>query len=69
MELETAIRERRSCRAYRPDPVPDNLIRECVEAAIGCVEFLAQGDFQKAERRIAPFARKNSPAGAGKGGK
>lgn len=33
MELETAIRERRSCRAYRPDPVPDNLIRECVEAA------------------------------------
>lgn len=33
MELETAIRERRSCRAYKPDPVPDNLIRECVEAA------------------------------------
>ena len=53
----------------RPSVEQREAIGECVEAAIGCVEFLAQGDFQKAERRIAPFARKNSPVGAGKGGK
>lgn len=33
MELETAVRNRRSCRAYREQPIADNLIRECVEAA------------------------------------
>ena len=33
MELSTAIRNRRSCRSYETTPVPDNLIRECVEAA------------------------------------
>ena len=33
MELENAVRNRRSCRAYREQPVADNLIRECVEAA------------------------------------
>ena len=33
MELSEAIRERRSVRRYRKDPVPDALILECVEAA------------------------------------
>ena len=33
MELSEAIRERRSVRRYRKDPVPDALILECIEAA------------------------------------
>jgi len=33
MDLETAIRERRSIRAYKPDPVPQDLIREILDEA------------------------------------
>ncbi len=33
MELSEAIRERRSIRRYRKDPVPDASILECIEAA------------------------------------
>ena len=33
MELEQALRERRSIRAFKADPVPEELIREIVEAA------------------------------------
>jgi len=33
MELERAIRDRRSIRAYRPDPVPAALISEILDAA------------------------------------
>ena len=28
MEFEQALRERRSIRAFKPDPVPEELIRE-----------------------------------------
>ena len=33
MELSTAIRERRSIRRYKTDPVADTTILECIEAA------------------------------------
>ena len=33
MEFEQALRERRSIRAFKPDPVPEELIREILEAA------------------------------------
>ena len=33
MELHTALRDRRSVRAYRPDPVPDKVLEDLVEAA------------------------------------
>jgi len=33
MELSKAIKERRSVRRYKRDPVPDALILECIEAA------------------------------------
>ena len=33
MDLSEAIRERRSIRRYRKDPVPDALILQCIEAA------------------------------------
>ena len=33
MDLLKAIRERRSIRKYRSDPVPDELILQCIEAA------------------------------------
>ena len=33
MDLLKAMRERRSVRKYRSDPVPDDLIVQCVEAA------------------------------------
>jgi nitroreductase len=33
MELMDAIKGRRSIRRYRPDPVPDGLVREALEAA------------------------------------
>ena len=33
MELEQALHERRSIRAFRPDPVPEAIIREVLETA------------------------------------
>jgi len=33
MDVEEAIRGRRSIRRYRPDPVPDELVRELLDAA------------------------------------
>lgn len=34
MDVFTAIRERRSCRAFLPDPVPDDVIGKILEAAV-----------------------------------
>ena len=33
MELESAVRERRSIRKYRPDPIPKKLIEEILDIA------------------------------------
>ena len=33
MDLIEGIESRRSCRAYKPDPVPENIIRKILEAA------------------------------------
>ncbi len=35
MEYEELVRSRRSVRGYKPDPVPESLIREVLEVAIG----------------------------------
>lgn len=35
MDFETLVRERRSIRGYKPDPVPKEVIREIIELAIG----------------------------------
>jgi len=33
MELFTAIRERRSCRQFKPEPIPDEVVEKVLEAA------------------------------------
>ena len=33
MTFDEAVRARRSVRGYRPDPVPESVLRECLELA------------------------------------
>ena len=35
MDFETLVRERRSIRGYKPDPVPMEVIREVIDIATG----------------------------------
>ncbi|MBI5445402.1 MAG: nitroreductase family protein [Deltaproteobacteria bacterium] len=63
------LRGRRSVRAYRPDPVPREVLRLLLEAAraapnghnartVGCVVIETEGERRELQRRIVAFYRK-----------